>query len=442
MKRKLINSFIILSSSTLITKVFSLFNRMLLSRLLDENGMALYILVIPTLSLCITLAQFSIPSAVFRLISSPRYNNKKVIISAICICSCSCLIIMGGLLCFSNIIAVYFLKQEQAYFPLLCMLPFIPLVSISGIIKNYYLGKEDVWNLSLAQFIEEVARILFTYGVIQLLHGLDITYLVSIAILAMSVGEISSILFLMFRLPRKVHIAYHSIAYFQKHMIFKDMMNIALPLTGSRLLHVCYNFLEPIILVYILTKMSVSQTQVHLQYAIISGYVISLLVTPTFFNNVVLRLLLPILNKDLAYQRYHALQQHVLIGIGVCFLISLPFTLLFYFYGDICLMFMYNTTKGYEYLRYMSIPFTLFYLQTPLSATLQALNKNKEMFMMSILEIVIELICLIVLTPYFHVFSVAIVMLIGLFSTLIISAYYVYVEIYSPHSIAHQKKFR
>ena len=138
MKRKLINSFIILSGSTLITKVFSVLNRMLLSRLLNEQGMALYILVIPTLSLCITLAQFSIPSAVFRLVSHPKYNNKKVIISAILICITSCFLIMLSILFFSKIIAHDFLRQDLAYLPLLSMLPFIPLVGISGIIKNYY----------------------------------------------------------------------------------------------------------------------------------------------------------------------------------------------------------------------------------------------------------------------------------------------------------------
>lgn len=430
MKRKLINSFLILTSSTLITKVFSLLNRMLLSRLLDENGMALYILVIPTLSLCITLAQFSVPSAVFRLVSHPRYNNKKVIISAICICFVTCLCIMGTLLCFSKVIAVYFLKQSQAYLPLLCMLPFIPLVGISGIIKNYYLGKEDVWNLSLAQFLEELVRILFTYFVIRYFSHLAMTYLVAIAILAMSIGEFTSILFLMFRLKRRVNWHYHPITYFQEHFIFKDMMNIALPLTGSRLLHVCYNFLEPILLVSILTKLHINENQIHLQYAIINGYVISLLVTPTFFNNVVLRLLLPILNKDIAYQRTTALKKHVFYGILICFLISLPFTLLFYFYGDICLQIMYNTTNGYQYLQYMCIPFTIIYLQTPLSATLQAFNKNKEMFMMSTFEVLIELVCLIILIPRFQVESVAIVMLIGLFSTLVFSFYFVYQLVY------------
>ena len=167
-----------------------------------------------------------------------------------------------------------------------------------------------------------------------------------------------------------------------------------------------------------------------MQYAIINGYVISLLVTPTFFNNVVLRLLLPILNKDIAYNHKKLLQKHVLYGVIVCFFISLPFTLLFYFYGDHCLMFMYNTTNGYEYLKYMCIPFTLFYLQTPLSATLQALNKNKEMFWLSTLECLIEFIFLLILTPYFHVLSVAIVMLIGLFTTLLLSCYHVYKYVY------------
>ena len=430
MKRKLINSFIILSSSTLISKVFSILNRMLLSRLLNEQGMALYILVIPTLSLCITLAQFSIPSAVFRLISNPQHNNKKVIITSILICFCTCLLMILALLCFSRIIAYNFLKQEFAFYPLLCMIPFIPLVGISGIIKNYYLGKEDVWTLSIAQLLEEISRIVFTYIAIIIFKNLEITYLVSIAILAMSIGELTSIIYLFFRLKRKVTFHHYSIQYFQDHFIGKDVMNIALPLTGSRILHSCYNFVEPIILVYFLMKYSMSETQIHLQYAIISGYVISILVTPTFFNNVVLRLLLPILNKDIAYQQKKALRIHVLYGILICFLISLPFTILFYFWGDYCLLLMYNTKEGYNYLKYMSIPFTIFYLQTPLSATLQALNKNKEMFWMSTFECLIELICLLILTPYYQVFSVAIVMLIGLFVTLLFSIYYVYKYVY------------
>lgn len=83
MKRKLINSFIILSASSAISKIFSILNRMLLSRLLPLEAMSLYLVIMPTLSLCLTLGQVGIPSAVFRLILHPNYKNYKVIITAI-----------------------------------------------------------------------------------------------------------------------------------------------------------------------------------------------------------------------------------------------------------------------------------------------------------------------------------------------------------------------
>ncbi len=427
MKRKLINSFLILTTSTMITKVFSLMNRMMLSRMLSVETMALYILVIPTLSLSITLAQFSIPSAVFRLISHPKYENKKVIISALLISFVTCFIIMISLVIFAKPISMILLKQHDAYYPMLCIIPFIPLVGISGIMKNYFLGKEKLMTLSIAQFVEEVSRIVFSYILISRFSNVSQSYLICITILAMSIGEMTSIIFLLFNIKTKQSLT------IKNNLIVKDIMNIAFPLTGSRILHSVYNFIEPILLVYMLTQIGMSEESIHLEYAIMSGYVVSLLFTPTFFNNVVLRLIIPIFNRDIAYNRFKELQKHILISITVCFFISLPFTLLFYFYGDKCLLFLYNTNQGYEYLKYMAIPFTLCYLQTPMSATLQCLNKNKDLFYLSVLEIFIELMFMLLLVRYYKVLSVGIVMLIGLLTTLILSTYKIYKYVFKEN---------
>ena len=194
MKRKLINSFLILTASTMVTKVFSLINRMMLARMLSAETMALYILVLPSLSLSITLAQFSIPSAVFRLVSHPKYENKKVIISAFTISFVTCLIIIFGLIIFSKPISIVLLKESDAYYPIICIIPFIPLVGISGIIKSYFLGKERHMTLSIAQFLEEIARIAFSYILISRFIDSSQSFLICIAILAMSVGEFVSIL--------------------------------------------------------------------------------------------------------------------------------------------------------------------------------------------------------------------------------------------------------
>lgn len=430
MKKKLINSFIILSASSAITKLFSIINRMVLARLLDSNGMALYVLLLPTLSLCITLGQLGIPSAVFRLISNPKYNNKKVIISASTISFFTCIVVVLGLALSSKFIAYDLLKHPDAWLPLLSLCIFIPLVGISGILKNYFMAKENVYLVAKAQFFEEVARLAFTYFMITNFQTSSITILITFAFLSMSVGELCAIIYMLYRLkytPKK-HIMNKE--YVKSNLQLKDMLNIAMPLTGSRLYHSLVSFLEPITLMFVLTGMNMSESVIQHDYAVISGYVISLLVTPTFFNNVVYRLFLPIITKDLIYDQKKSARRHLYIALLGCFLISLPFTFIFYFFPDACLSVIYNTTEGAEYLKYMAVPFILFYLQTPISATLHALNKNKVIFIISFIECSSEVVLTYFLAFHFQVLSVAMSLLVGLLITLVLSAIFVYIYVF------------
>lgn len=94
----------------------------------------------------------------------------------------------------------------------------------------------------------------------------------------------------------------------------KDLLNISLPLTGSRLYHCFMNFLEPILLIHVLTQLGLTQNYIQDQYAILSGYVVSLLVTPTFFCTIIYRLYLPIATDDLYYHKSTAFL-HLLYAI-------------------------------------------------------------------------------------------------------------------------------
>lgn len=420
MKRKLINSFIILSASSAITKLFSILNRMILARQLSQEAMALYFLVIPTVSLCITLGQLGIPSAVFRLVANPKYNNKKIIISAITISLFAGIIVMCALLFSSQFISHNLLKNDAAFYPLLSLILFIPLVGISGIIKNYFLAKQNVFLVAKAGFIEEVARLSFSYIMIKLFSYLANDYLVTFAMLAMSVGELASILYLLTRLNKK-HLVILNKHEITENLQVKDMLNIAMPLTGSRLYQCLVSFLEPIILVYVLSKIGLDKSVIHNQYAIISGYVISLLVTPSFFNGVIYRLILPIITNDVAYHHIKAARYHLLVALIGSVMISIPFTLIFYFFPKNCLYLLYNTTSGANYLKYMAIPFTIYYFGTPLSALLQALNKNKTMFIISIVQSSLQIILIFILSPYLEAFSIAVSTLISIIFSVIIS---------------------
>lgn len=434
MKRKLINSFIILSASSAISKIFSILNRMLLSRLLPLEAMSLYLVIMPTLSLCLTLGQVGIPSAVFRLILHPNYKNYKVIITAILLSFFSVIVICGTLFILSPFIAHSLLKNEYTLYPILSFLIFIPLIAISGIIKNYYLAKGHVYVIAKSQIVEETSRLLFTYLFLKNPLSSSLPFLVTIAYLSMSFGELMSIIYLLL-LSRKKYSFAPLKNINKQNLILKDLLNISLPLTGSRLYHCFMNFLEPILLIHVLTQLGLTQNYIQDQYAILSGYVVSLLVTPTFFCTIIYRLYLPIATDDLYYHKSTAFL-HLLYALLICLLIGFPFTLIFYFFPKQSLIFLYNTTSGYQQLKYMAFPFLLFYLQTPLSTILQAKNKNKVMFIISIIECTLEIILTYTLSHYLYVNAILISLFTGLITTLTLSAIYCFKIIIKDTSLS------
>lgn len=419
MKRKMINAFFILSASSAISKLFNIISRMMLTRLLNDEAMTLYLLIMPTLSLCITIGQLGIPSAVFRLVTHPKYDNRKVILTAIILSLFTVAIMSLLLLLLAPYISHNLLKNTQSLYPILSFIIFIPLVSISGILKNFLLGKDHMFVVAKTQIVEEISRLLFIYVLLRNPLYTSNVYLVTVAYLAMSVGELMSIVYMIFKIKKQYQINDYRIHI--NNLIYKDILNISLPLTGSRLYHCFVNFLEPITLIYVLTQLGLHKSYIQTQYAIISGFVISLLVTPTFFCNIIYRIYLPIATKDLYY---HSKQtyRHLYIALLSCLLIGLPFTIIFYFFPKESLQLLYNTTSGFQELHYMSIPFILYYLQTPLSVILYAKNKNKAMFIISTLECTIEIVLTYFLSHYLFIHSIIVSLFIGIIFTLITSA--------------------
>ena len=250
----------------------------------------------------------------------------------------------------------------------------------------------------------------------------------------MSFGELMSIIYLLL-LSRKKYSFAPLKNINRQNLIMKDLLNISLPLTGSRLYHCFMNFLEPILLINVLTQLGLTQNYIQDQYAILSGYVVSLLVTPTFFCTIIYRLYLPIATDDLYYHKSTAFL-HLLYALLICLLIGLPFTLIFYFFPKQSLMVLYNTTSGYQQLKYMAFPFLLFYLQTPLSTILQAKNKNKVMFIISIIECTLEIILTYTLSHYLYVNAILISLFTGLITTLTLSAIYCFKIIIKDTSLS------
>ncbi len=428
MKKKTMNAFFILTFTTGISKLFNVFNRVILSRYLGEQGIGLYMMIIPTLGICATLAQISIPSAIFKLVADPRYSNKKVMTTGFIITSITTSCIMLLISTISPTISNVLLQNKDTLLPLRSLVLFIPLTTISSILKNYLMGKEEHQTIAKTQLTEDITRFVLTFVFLQIFTNHSISILVTLCVLAMSLSELISIIYLLFHIS-SFHI--YSFKTIHPPLLYNEFFRISLPLTGSRLLHGTIHFLEPVIITSLLLKLGEDTATIQQQYGIMSGYIMSMITMPTFLTTVVYRILLPIFLQNLNHKQ--KLLTHLYLGLLMCFLISLPFTFIFYFFPDQCLSLLYQTTSGASYLKYLSIPFILYYLQTPLTALLQALGKNKEMFYISVVECVVEIILLIILVPYLKVSAIAYTLLIGILVTLLLSAFVIFKSLFHNH---------
>ena len=73
-KDSFIKSTIILIIGGFITKILGMVIKIINTRLIGLEGIALYMLVFPTLSLFTSLAQFSLPVSISKLVSEDKYN--------------------------------------------------------------------------------------------------------------------------------------------------------------------------------------------------------------------------------------------------------------------------------------------------------------------------------------------------------------------------------
>ena len=179
-----------------------------------------------------------------------------------------------------------------------------------------------------------------------------------------------------FFLPKKVKITKQDIK--PSKIYIKDSLDIAFPNTASRLIGSIGYFLEPIILTTALIHVGYSNSFIVNEYGIITGYVMPILLLPSFFTLAISQALLPIVTKLYTNKKYKETKRKIKQGIFFSCLIGIPVTILLMITPELFLKIIYNTTKGANYVRFLA-PFCLLqYIQAPLSSALDAIGQSKD----------------------------------------------------------------
>ncbi len=393
-KNKFIMATIILIIGGFITKILSMIIKIVMTRLVDTEGIGLYMLVNPTFMLFIAICTLGLPTAISKLVSEDKRNNKKLVFSGVLISIIINIIIMSIILLSGRFIANNLLHEPRSYYSIIAIGLVLPFISISGILRGYFFGKQKMIPHVISNITEDITRLIsiIIFTPLFLMKGLE--YAVSFLILSNIISELTSIIILFFFLPKNFKLVKKDITPNLNNI--KDILEISLPTTGSRLIGTIGAFFEPIILTFFLVKAGFSNQYILTEYGVLNGYVMPLILLPSFFTGAISQALLPIVSQGYSNKKYKYVKNKIKQALFFSLLIGIPATLIFVLIPDIPLKLIFNTNQGINYIKILAPICLLHYIQAPLTSTLQAIGKSNNAMIGTLIGMILRTICLIV----------------------------------------------
>lgn len=421
MKNIFIKSTIILIIGGFFTKLLGLFTKIVLTRMIGTTGIGLYSMLLPTFLLLNNIAQFSLPSALNVLISSKKYNNKNIIFSSILISFFIEIIIFIILFLFHDIISVKLLHESTLSLGVLSIAFVLPFITISNALRSYFFAKLKVGAHAITNIIEDLIKLILI--IIGIPYFIKFGYEIVIAyiILCNIACELSSTLIFLILIPR---FKFNKKELMPNRKSIKALLNIAIPTTASRLIGSIGFFLEPIIITYVLLKVGYTNEYIVSEYGIINGYVMQLVLLPSFFTSAISQILIPIISKNIKNKEYvkNKMKQAIMVSL----LIGIPCTIIFTTFPKIFLNIFFNTNKGINYIKVIAPICILHYIQAPLSSFIQASNNSKIIMKSSLYSTIIR-------TTFLFIFSY---LKIGLWSLIVATSInIIFVTLYQLYNV-------
>ncbi len=395
-KSKFIKSTIILILGGMITKLTSMAIKIVMTRLVGVEGMGIYMLITPTFMLLIGLSQFGFPIAISKLVSEDKRNNRQLVFGIIPLSLLLNFLIIIFLLLFSKFLSHHLLKEPRTFYALLSIGLVLPFISISSILRGYFFGKEKMIPHVFSNITEDFVRlIIIIIGIpFYLTKGLE--YVVAFLVLSNIFSELTSILVLFIFIPKNFKLRAQD--FIPNKMYVKDVLDISLPGTGSRLIGNIGHFFEPIIITYVLLKGGYSHQFILTEYGTITGYVMPLLLMPSFFTMAIANALIPTISYAIVNNQKKEATRKIKQALHFSLLIGIPLTIIFISWPQVLLKLLYNNVIGVNYLRVLAPIFLLYYLQVPLTSSLQALGKAKEAMIGTLKGIILKTLLLFLLS--------------------------------------------
>ena len=154
--------------------------------------MSIYSLTLPTLSLLLNVAQLGIPTTISKLIAKKKHSTFKIMQNSFLMLMIIDLIVGAFYIFLVPTIASNYLKNDLTKLTLYGMVFLIPIISLTSLLKGYYIGIDKVNVTNKCQISEEITRLLFIVIFVGSIDKNNVSFLSFFAMLSSIIGEINT----------------------------------------------------------------------------------------------------------------------------------------------------------------------------------------------------------------------------------------------------------
>ncbi len=178
---KFVKGAAILAFTGLTVKFIGLILKIILGRLIGDDGIGLYMYAYPVFSTLLIIATAGVPVAVSKLVAEKlTLNDYQGALKTFKV-SLSIMMITGFIFSLMLALSADYLSENvyqdpRAYWPLLSISPAIFLVTIMASLRGFFQGQQNMSPTALSQLIEQLFRVIVSIGLIYLLIPLGIEY--------------------------------------------------------------------------------------------------------------------------------------------------------------------------------------------------------------------------------------------------------------------------
>ncbi|WP_312473996.1 stage V sporulation protein B [Neobacillus sp.] len=397
MSKFLKGTFILLIAG-LITRVLGFIYRIVLARSIGEEGVGLYMMAYPTFILVVTITQLGLPVAISKNIAEAEARKdyaeiKKILVVSLATTISLSIIITPAIILLAPILSTTLFTDQRTFYPLIAIAPAIPIIAVSSVLRGYFQGRQNMRPSAISQILEQLVRITLIAVMTKAFLPYGVEYAAAAAMAASVIGELVSLGYLMttFKLKKRFPLRKNFFQFAQQgKQTFHDLMEIALPTMGSRMIGSVSWFFEPIVVVHSLAIAGVVAVNATKQYGSLTGYAMPLLMLPSFVTFSLATSLVPAISEANSRNNHKLIAYRLQQALRLTFLTGGLAVIVLYVLADPLMQLMYGSTKGGYFIRLMAPFFLFYYYQGPLQAVLQALNLARAAMINSLIGAVVK----------------------------------------------------